>query len=295
MTRFIRPLPNFILMFVWALAAAASPAQTVDDLKLLPPIGSSTGDASMTAELLEPDTAVEVAADPPTADVPNWIPHRWFTGPVWNYGAELGINGSEGNAQAFSILAGANAKRETDSNTLEWNLKYGKSQTGGIETQHFALFNSRWDWKMSANWLLYNKNTLEYDEFKAFDLRVAVSGGWGYHLIQTDVTKLTGRFGAGASREFGGPDNDWVPEANMGIDFERQLTARQRVKLTTDYYPSWEAFEDYRLVTDAFWEIQLDQASGLSFKIGAIDRYDSTPNGAVSNDIDYFATLIWSR
>ena len=81
----------------------------------------------------------------------------------------------------------------------------------------------------------------------------------------------------------------------MGIDYEHQLTKRQRIKLTSDYYPSWENFQDYRLVSDGFWEITLDEAAGLSLKVGMIDRYDSTPNGRKHNDIDYFATLMWKR
>jgi hypothetical protein len=65
------------------------------------------------------------------------------------------------------------------------------------------------------------------------------------------------------------------------------------VKLTSDYYPAWEDFHDYRLVTNAYWEILLDDQTNLSLKLGAVDRYDSTPNGALPNDIDYFVTLLW--
>ena len=99
--------------------------------------------------------------------------------------------------------------------------------------------------------------------------------------------------GAGASREFGGPDDNWIPEANLAGDFEHKLTDRQKLKLTSDYYPAWEDFHDYRLVTNAYWEILLDEQTNLSLKLGAVDRYDSTPNGAQPNDIDYFVTLLW--
>ena len=282
--------------FIWLTAFAIvtgsrlhiSLAQSVDEMQLLPPIGTSHGNDSTPMNALASPTV-------PSHQKPPFIPH-WFTDPVWKFGAELGLNGSEGNAQAFSILAGANGKRETEGNVFEGSLKYGKTQSQGIETQHFALVNSRWDWKFTPGWLLYNKNTFEYDEFKAFDVRLAFSGGFGQHLIvKTETKTLTGRFGAGTSREIGGPDNRWIPEANFGVDFERQLTARQKVKLTSDYYPSWENYHDFRLVTDAFWEIQLDETVNLSLKLGMISRYDSTPNGLKSNDIDYFATLMWKR
>ena len=35
-------------------------------------------------------------------------------------------------------------------------------------------------------WFLYNKNQIEYDEFKAFDLRLVLSGGLGHHLIKSE-------------------------------------------------------------------------------------------------------------
>jgi putative salt-induced outer membrane protein YdiY len=282
--------PTCLLLFL--LYVTTAHGQTVEELELLPPLGDTASESPLTPEaILEPVEGIEggMAVEPPW-----WQPRAWFSSPVWDFGAEAGINGSEGNAQALSILAAINGKRATEGNELEWDLKYGKSQTGGIETQHYALFNSRWDWKFSPVWFLYNKNVVEYDEFKAFDLRLVLSGGLGHHLIKNETTTLTSRIGAGASREFGGPEREWTPEANFGGDFEHQLSRRQKLKLTTDYYPSWEdAFHDYRLVTNAYWEILLDQETNLSLKLGAVDRYDSTPNGALANDIDYFVTLLW--
>ena len=32
----------------------------------------------------------------------------------------------------------------------------------------------------------------------------------------------------------------------------------------------------------------------LSIKLNVIDRYDSTPNGARPNDVDYALVLIWA-
>ena len=257
--------------------ARPSASQTVDDLELLPPVGTTTPATTEIEELEEVIEAEPVVVE--GYDGGFWQPSQWFNGPIWSFGTELGINGSEGNAQAFSILAGGTIKRETDLHTLEWDVKYGKTQTGGIKTQHFALSNSRWDVKLDSIWQLYNKNVFEFDEFKAFDVRLVLSGGLTRNVIKTDLTTFSGRFGAGASREYGGGDEEWVPEANFGIDFEHQLTKKQKLKLVTDYYPAWEEVNDFRLVADAHWEIMIDEASNLSLKLGAIDRYDSTPNG----------------
>lgn len=95
------------------------------------------------------------------------------------------------------------------------------------------------------------------------------------------------------SHEIGGPDESYVPEALLGLDFEHQITAKQKLVIKSEYLPEWGEFENYRLVTDASWECLLDEASNLSLKIGAIDRYDSTPNGLKANDMDYLLLLMW--
>jgi putative salt-induced outer membrane protein YdiY len=146
---------------------------------------------------------------------------------------------------------------------------------------------------MRTRWSAFTRSQLEYDQFKAFDLRVGLNAGLAYKLVETESTNWKTRFGAGASREFGGPDDFWKPEAVFGFDLKYQLTKRQTLETTVDYFPTWEDFSDYRLVTNSGWQVVLDEASNLSLKIGVIDRYDSTPNGRRPNDIDYSILLLW--
>ena len=156
------------------------------------------------------------------------------------------------------------------------------------------MLTSNWDYQLSnPRWSWFNKLGLEYDEFKNFDLRVFLNTGLGYLFVDNDTTQLRGRFGAGTSREFDSPDNEWKPEATFGADLNHQLSARQKLSLVVDYYPTWDDFSDYRVIADAGWEVVLDKASNLSFKVGVIDRYDSTPNGAQRNDVDYSVLLLW--
>lgn len=275
---------TMVTLIAWMLASLSVAGQERADLELLPPV-SATEPSEVTSD--------EIIGDTSAVDTTWLSPIGWFSSPLWQFGLELGLNGSEGNAQSFSVVASSSAKRETEQSTLAMNVTYGKTDSNGIETQNYGILDARWDWKMTPQWFLFTKTMLEYDEFKAFDLRLVKTGGLGYHLIKNDHTTLTGRFGAGASREFEGPADEWVPEANFGGDLEHCLSQRQKLKLTMDYYPAWETFSDYRLVTNAYWEILLDEATNLSLKIGAIDRYDSTPFGLDPNDVDYFATLLW--
>lgn len=259
-------------------------------------VGQFGGDMEMlpTAETIIPAETTIGEAPPIASSYPSWTqPSSFFARELWDMGIELGINGSEGNAQAFSMLAAGHFVYESDFGKMLMDITYGKSEANDVETQHFALFNSRYDRNINEKWFVYGQTRLEYDEFKDFDLRLTLTGGLGYHFIKNDITLLTGRFGAGTSREFGGSNEDWVAEANFGLDFEHQLSDRQRIGTVIDYYPEWSDFANYRLITDAWWELILDQQTNLSLKVGVIDRYDSTPEGREPNDIDYYVTLLW--
>lgn len=227
--------------------------------------------------------------------IPGWSTYTsWISPSMWQGTLEAGINGSEGNAQSFSIRTGGSLTRETDTTKSVLDITYAKTEANSVETQHNALLDARVDWKLGESpWSLFKKFGLEYDEFKAFDLRVRSAGGVGYDLLRGAAGKLTGRFGAAASRELGGVDDRWVPEANFGLDLERKISARQKLVGTIDYYPAWEDFTDFRLVADLGWEVILDESTNLSLKLGVIDRYDSTPNGLKPNDVDYSALLLW--
>lgn len=237
----------------------------------------------------------EEVGGPPSL-MPTWFNPFAVVGPSWDGSFEVGINGSDGNANAFSLRTGFELSREGP--RADWNVDftYAKAQSRDIETQHNALLRAQWDWKLpDPRWSLFTKTVLEYDEFKAFNLRVVLNSGLAYKFIDNDQTALKGRFGAGASREYGGGDEFWKPEALFGFDFRHQLTSRQKFQYTLDYFPNWEDFSDYRLVTDMGWEVVLDETTNLSLKLNVIDRYDSTPNGAKPNDIDYSILLIWKK
>ena len=51
----------------------------------------------------------------PITPTPHWYhPNYWWGEDPWTAGVELGINGSEGNNNTFSMRTGGHAKRETD-------------------------------------------------------------------------------------------------------------------------------------------------------------------------------------
>ncbi|QDT11478.1 DUF481 domain-containing protein [Stieleria marina] len=220
-------------------------------------------------------------------------PWRWMT-QGWTNSIELGLDGSQGNAETLAIQTGAELKRKTDAYTLALDFDYRLVNNRDVVTEDNGRFNVDYDRLLGDSpWSLFGKFGLEWDEFKAFDLRLNLNSGVGYHWIRNDRTTFVTRFGAGASREIGAPDDDWVPEAVFGFDAEHQINKRNKFKAKLDYFPSWEDFGNYRIVSDASWEILLRDDESLSLKLAATDRYDSTPQGGnKANDVYYSLLLL---
>lgn len=221
-------------------------------------------------------------------------PWMWIPWSGWVNSVEFGLNGSDGNSETASLQAGADLQRITDAYTFAIDLDYQRTQASGVETQNNGRLNVDYDRLLAgSSWSAFGKMGLEYDEFKTFDLRLNLNTGLGYYWLRNDVSTLVTRFGAGASREFGGPNERWVPEAVFGYEASHQLTERQKLKGKLDYFPEWSNFNNYRLVSDVSWEILLDGVDNLSLKLAATNRYDSTPEGAKPNDLFYSALLLW--
>jgi putative salt-induced outer membrane protein YdiY len=220
---------------------------------------------------------------------------NWFRPTLWSGSFELGMNGSSGNSVTNNLRTGFELTRKTSLNEMGIDLDYAQASVNKIQSQNFAKLDLDYDrlFREGSPWSMFTKTQLLYDEFRKFDLRLVMNGGIGYKWIDTDSTMFKTRFGAGASREFGGPRDEWTPEAVFGMDLKRQLTKRQKLAATFDYYPAWTDFTDYRMVSDMSWEMLLDEANNLSLKLSVLDTYDSTPDGAKANDINYGLLLLW--
>jgi putative salt-induced outer membrane protein YdiY len=224
-----------------------------------------------------------------------WYQPRYWIDPLpWDTSLELGINGSSGTSESFSIRAGGSIKRESRFSKLDLSTYHNRTTTGGESTQNNAQLDARNDWLLDEHspWTLFGSGNVFYDEFQAFDLQTNANTGVGYRFVHDPDLGLIGRVGAGTSREFGGPDDRWVPESLFGFEYNQRLSSTQKFYTKLDYFPEWDEFGEFRLVADAGWEIELVQPSNLSLKISANDRYDSTPNGAEPHLVNYSVLLL---
>ena len=228
-------------------------------------------------------------------EVTSWYqyPWNWMT-TGWTNHLELGLDGSQGNAETLAIQVGTEMKRKTDDYTLALDFDYRLVNNRSVVTEDNGRLNIDFDRLLNDSpWAWFTKFGLEFDEFKAFDLRLNLAGGLSYHWIRNDITTFVTRFGAGASQEIGAPDDDWVPEAVFGFDWDHQLNKYNKLKAKVDYFPAWDDFSNFRVVSDFGWEILLDdEEDNLSLKFAITDRYDSTPQGGAEKNDFYYSVLL---
>ncbi len=185
-------------------------------------------------------------------------------------------------------------KRKDEFRKVKIDLYQNRTQANGVSTQNNVQFNARHDWLLTESpWSIYALSQLYYDEFQAFDLNANVNSGLGYDFIDSDPMKLSGSVGAGASREFGSINDEWVPEAQFGVDYEHRIVENRRFYAKVDYFPELEDFNSFRILTDIGWEIELLQPSNMSLKLSATDRYDGDPEGVNPHNLNYSALLLW--
>lgn len=214
----------------------------------------------------------------------------------WEGSVELGLTGASGNNDRVNLRAGASATRETETEADRISLTYSYAEDESEETENRFDAKARHDWKLrDSRWRLYVGGSFEYDEFQDWDTRVSFGPGVGYEAIDDEKTSLLLRAGAVLTREFGGHDNAWTPEADLGFDLEHQITERQSLAASFDFYPSLKEFGPYRFEGDVAWQVQIDPEANLYLKVGLEDRYDSHPGpDKKRNDLTYYATIGWS-
>lgn len=240
-----------------------------------------------------------LAPPPPPAPAPPPGPLAEWVQPapppkLWTGTAEAGITGADGNSQNVKLRAALNPRYSNGPHFLKIDLLYLYASAESLLVQNRFLGQSRYERQLKDTpWSWFVSGEVEVDEFKAFDLRVAGHTGLAYTWIKDDATLFKTRFGAGGSREIGGPSNEFKPELILGMDYERKLTDRLKFAANLDVFPNVTDFSDYRAEGRLALDLLIDPTYNLSLRMGLLDRYDSTPEGRRANDIEYFATLLW--
>jgi putative salt-induced outer membrane protein YdiY len=214
---------------------------------------------------------------------------------LWDGSFNLGLDGSEGNTVASNFQFSVNVTRKTEYSILTANLDYKKQTSNDQTTADRLYFESRLERLIAqSRWSLFVHETIEYDRSQPFNVRDTSDVGVGYRMIKSELTTLIGRLGGGFSHEYGGPeDGEYIPEAVFGLQLECQLSKKQKILGAVEYAPDVSDFLRYRIRTQAALEMSIDQEKNLALRLGVLERYNSYPDGALRNDLDYAMMLMW--
>lgn len=215
---------------------------------------------------------------------------------VWDRRLEFGLSGSSGNADRTTLRFAFDGAWTKPDQILRFNALYLLNINSGDRTQNRFESTARNEWiKAGTRWRIFLEGGFEFDEFRDFDARARVGGGVAYKFIMNETTDLLGRAGVGTSMEFGGPnDGELNPELIFGLELTHKLNDVQRIVASADLFPSLRDTGEYRAVLRGAWELRVDAERRMSLRIGAENRYDSMSDNARKNDLEYFASLVWS-
>jgi putative salt-induced outer membrane protein len=140
------------------------------------------------------------------------------------------------------VLARGNTETETINlnidvaNTIDrWTHKAGASLLRTVTDSVTSA--DRWELRGESRYSLTERSYLfgalryEDDSFTDFRYQATASGGYGYHFIMTEATKLEGQVGAGLRQTERRPDGDKNDDAILrgAVNYEHKLTETTRI------------------------------------------------------------------
>ena len=118
--------------------------------------------------------------------------------------------------------------------------------------------------------------------------------GAACRLIESDDTKLRGRFGGGFSQEYAGlAEGKRIPEVLMGVQVEHQMSDRNKILGAVEYACDVTDYGRHRVRSQAAWEVLLDPDRNVSLRTGILESSNTAPKGEHAKNLDYSVDLIW--
>lgn len=210
----------------------------------------------------------------------------------WDLELSLGLNGSRGSTDSDNLRAGFKASQETNRNIFNLSLTYKYANEDSSDTENRFTALARNDWKLGDDspWSVFVEGSHEYNKFQNFENRVSGAAGLGYKIIDDENATLQARVGAGYTYSFGNV-NDGYANGLVGLDFETKVTENQSLVTSVTYYPNFDEIDEYRLVSSAAYQIDLNDDGNLSLRLGVENRRDTLADP--ESDTDYFVLLVY--
>ena len=213
--------------------------------------------------------------------------------PKWKSSFTLGASGSFGNTDNQNLNLGLASKLDQGDQVTKVNLNYYLALTDGDRTDDRFNANFRHDWLLpDSPWLYFIQSRYDYDRFQTWLHRLSGHAGFGYRLVDNDIHTLSIRAGAGVSKEWKSPEQEFRPEVLGGVDWDWTVSEKQTFHLDSTIFPDLDNTGEFRTITNAEWSVLLDEETAMSLTAGVFHEYQSDAAPDVDkNDIKVYIGL----
>jgi putative salt-induced outer membrane protein YdiY len=216
-------------------------------------------------------------------------------GELWTGTGTVGFAGTAGNAKTLTFTTGITANRitNTDKTSLYFSLIKASASINNKtqDTAQAVRGGISYGHNVHPRLFISAFNDYEYDRFQNLDLRFVIGGGFGFHAIKTDRSRLDLVGGAAYNRSsFSTPLLRKDAELYWGDEYSLKLSS------ATSLVQSYRMFNDlthtgmYRVNFDIGLSTKIFKR--LSWNVSLSDRYLSDPApGRKTNDFLYTTGL----
>ena len=215
--------------------------------------------------------------------------------PKWAFKGEFGAVAQEGNTEKTTARGGLELRRTTPKNTWRFWTAGDYGEENEIRSRAEVKAGIDYEHNFTERWFGFLKTEAEYDEFENLDLRWINTGGLGYYWIRKENIELKNRVGPGYLYEkFRDGRREDGMILDVGLDFRWDIAKWLTFANNSTYYPTFEDLQDYRLVSDSFFEVPLSGTGNWRLKIGALYEYDAFPDpGRERLDKTYYTNMVF--
>ena len=226
------------------------------------------GETTIVAEhpVLGRITIPKSALKPPAPEEPGLFGSSILRG--WKRSLGVGLSGSSGNSSDASFNTSLKIGREAESYRGNFSTSYFYASKQGEQTTNQFFGDYQHDFLFSGSrFFLFGKGRYDYDAFQSWVNRISASAGAGYEFVNREKFELRGNLGVGFARIWG-VEPRWKPEGVAAVALEWRIVEGQSFAADTTYYPNFDDLPEFRLISNANYNIGIGPIAGLSLKFG---------------------------
>lgn len=231
------------------------------------------------------DAAAAPDADASKVDEP--IPSKW------KFSLAANANYVDASDEQLDFrVAGSAVYEDPDVERFKVDGEYFFRTVNSSTTDNNLLLTGVYDYFFKdSSWLAFGKVQGQMAPLEGWEQRLSGWGGVGYRFFREAPLVLTGKIGAGATREFGSI-NETRAELYMELAGKWDISEFQALEASCWIAPEFEDFSDYLLLSRLEWSVKIDPSLGMSFLGGLRYQYQSNvPSGENPDDLRVYAGI----